>query len=187
MREGLAALLSRQADIEVVAELDSDEKILPTALELRPDVALIDIRLPDGFAAARALHEQLPGCGTLIMADRRVPQELRRAVDAQVLGFMLKDVPAETLADAVRRVARRERVVDSELAFAALDSERGPLTPRELEILHAVAQGLASEEIAARLFLSVRTVRNHISRIVAKTGARNRMDAVRVATKAGWL
>lgn len=187
MRGGLVALLSAETDISVVAELDSGEKIIPSALELNPHVALIDIRLRGGFAAARALHQQLPDCGTMIMAERRRPRDLRRAVKSHILGFVLTDVEPEALADAVRRVARGERVLDSELAFAALDAEQSPLTPRELEVLEAAAEGTPPEEIAAQLYLSVRTVRNHLSRVTSKTGARNRVDAIRIAIEAGWL
>jgi two-component system, NarL family, response regulator DesR len=187
MMGGLAALLSAETDITVVAELDSGEKVITSALELRPQVVLIDIRLPGGFAAAAALHRQLPECGTIIMAARRRPRDLRRAVKAHVLGFLLADVDPETLADAVRRVARGKRVLDSELAFAALKAEQSPLTPRELEILEATAEGTSPEEIATELYLSVRTVRNHLSRIIGKTGARNRVDAIRIANEAGWL
>jgi two-component system response regulator DesR len=187
MRGGLVALLSHEVDIAVIAELDSGDKIVPMSLELKPDVALIDIHLRGGFAAARALHLQLPECGALIMADQRRPSDLRRAVNAHVLGFVLKDVTPDVLADAIRRVARGERVVDSELAFAALYAEQGPLTPRELEVLEATAEGTPPKEIAAQLYLSVRTVRNHLSQIIRKTGARNRVDAIRIATEAGWL
>ena len=186
MRGGLVALLSHEVDIAVVAELDSGAGSC-RCLELKPDVALIDIHLRGGFAAARALHHQLPECGTLIMAHQRRPSDLRRAVNARILGFLLKDITPDVLADAIRKVARGERVVDSELAFATLDAEQGPLTPRELEVLGAVAEGTPPNEIAAELYLSVRTVRNHLSQITRKTGARNRVDAIRIATEAGWL
>jgi two-component system, NarL family, response regulator DesR len=187
MRGRLVALLSHEVDITVVAELDSGDKIVSMSLELKPDVALIDIHLRGGFAAARKLHQQLPECGTLIMADRRRPRDLRRAMNAHFLGFVLKDATPDLLADAIRSVARGERVVDSELAFAALHAAQSPLTPRELEVLEAAAEGISPTEIAAQLYLSVRTVRNHLSQIIRKTGARNRVDAIRIALEAGWL
>jgi two-component system response regulator DesR len=187
MRGGLVALLSAETDIAVVAELDSGEKIISAALELSPDVALIDIRVRGGFAAAIALHKQVPECGTIIMAEHRRPRDLRRGMNAHILGFVLTDVRPATLADAVRRVARGERVVDSELAFATLETAQNPLTSRELEVLEAAAQGASPDEIAEQLYLSVRTVRNHLSRIISKTSARNRVDAIRIAGEAGWL
>jgi two-component system response regulator DesR len=187
MRGGLVAILSAESDILVVAELDSGDKIVPSALEINPHVALIDIHLRGGFAAAKALHQRVPDCGTMIMADRQRPRDLRRAVKSHILGFVLTDAEPEALADAVRRVARGERVLDSELAFAALDAEQSPLTPRELEVLEAAAEGTPPEEIAAQLYVSVRTVRNHLSRVTSKTGARNRVDVIRIAIEAGWL
>jgi two-component system, NarL family, response regulator DesR len=187
VRGGLVALLSAEKDITVVAELGSGEDIIASALELRPRVALIDLHLPGGFAAASALRRVLPECGAIVTAARRRPRDLRRAVEAHILGFLLADVDPITLADAIRRVARGERVLDSELAFTTLGTKQSPLTPRELEILEAAADGTPPEEIAGRLYLSVRTVRNHLSRIIAKTGARNRVDAIHIATEAGWL
>jgi two-component system response regulator DesR len=121
------------------------------------------------------------------MAEHRRPRDLRRAMNAHILGFVLTDVQPQALADAVRRVARGERVVDSELAFATLAAAQNPLTSRELEVLEAAAQGASPHEIAEQLYLSVRTVRNHLSRITSKTSARNRVDAIRIAGDAGWL
>jgi two-component system response regulator DesR len=173
----------------VVAALESVDKVLPTALELRPDVALIGAGMAgaNGFAVARSFHDELPSCAIVIMANRRRPDDLRRAVAACVMGYMLVDAPLDDLADAVRRVAQGERVIDSELAFAALGTADSPLTDRELDVLRLAAQGASSAEIASNLFLSVRTVRNHISRIIGKVGARNRVDAIRIADDAGWL
>ena len=121
------------------------------------------------------------------MANRRRPGDLRHAVAAGVMGYLLIDTPPDALADSVRRVAQGERVIDSELAFAALGSVESPLTGREIDVLRLAAEGASSAEIANNLFLSVRTVRNHISRIIGKICARNRIDAVRIADDAGWL
>jgi two-component system response regulator DesR len=189
IRGGLTALLSGNTDMAVVAALDTLGKVLPTATELRPDVALIGAGLAaeSGFAVARALRDELPDCAILIMANRRRPHDLRRAVAAGVMGYVLIDAPPDYLADTVRRVAKGERVIDSELAFAALGSVESPLTGRELDVLRLAAQGASSAEIANHLFLSVRTVRNHMSRIIGKVEARNRVDAIRIADDAGWL
>ncbi|WP_460352904.1 LuxR C-terminal-related transcriptional regulator [Actinoallomurus acanthiterrae] len=189
VRGGLVALLDTQTDMSVGAALESADKAVPTALEMDADVALIGAGLAggDGFAVARELHDELPSCGILIMADRRRPGDLRRAVAAGVMGYVMIDAPPEDLADAVRQVAQGERVIDAELAFAALETAESPLTERELDVLRLAAKGASSAEIANHLFLSVRTVRNHMSRIIGKIGARNRVDAIRIADDAGWL
>lgn len=189
IRGGLTALLSANTDMSVVAALDSAVKALPTAVDLQPDVALIGAGLAaeGGFTLAGSLREALPTCAIVIMANRRRPGDLRRAVAASVMGYVLVDQPADLLADTVRRVAKGERVIDSELAFAALGSAESPLTDRELDVLRLAAEGASSAEIASHLFLSVRTVRNHISRIIGKVDARNRVDAIRIADDAGWL
>ena len=189
IRGGLVALLSGHPDMAVVAALESADKALPAALELEPDVVLLGAGMEDsnGFAIAKSLHDELRSCAIVIMANRRRPGDLRRAVAAGVMGYLLIDAPPDDLADAVRRAAQGERVIDSELAFAALDSAESPLTDREVDVLRLAAQGASSAEIAGHLFLSVRTVRNHISRIIGKVGARNRVDAIRIADDAGWL
>jgi len=187
IRGGLVALLSGHPDMEVVAALESAAKAVPAALELEPDVVILGAGMDDGYAVARSLHEEVRTCATVIMANRRRPGDLRRAVAAGVMGLLLIDTPPADLADAVRRVAQGERVIDSELAFAALDSADSPLTDREVDVLRLAAEGASSAEIAGHLFLSVRTVRNHISRIIGKIGARNRVDAIRSADDAGWL
>jgi two-component system response regulator DesR len=189
IRGGLVALLSGHPDMAVVAELESADKALPAALELEPDVVLLGAGMEDakGFAIAKSLHDELRSCAIVIMANRRRPGDLRRAVAAGVMGYLLIDAPPDDLADAVRRAAQGERVIDSELAFAALGSAESPLTDREVDVLRLAAQGASSAEIAGHLFLSVRTVRNHISRIIGKIGARNRVDAIRIADDAGWL
>jgi two-component system response regulator DesR len=189
IRGGLVALLSGHPDMEVAGAFESADKALPAALELEPDVVLLGAGMdePNGFAVARTLHDELSSCAIVIMANRRRPGDLRRAVAVGVMGYVLIDTPPNDLATAVRRVARGERVIDSELAFAALGSAENPLTEREADVLRLAAEGASSAEIAGRLFLSVRTVRNHISRIIGKIDARNRVDAIRIADDAGWL
>jgi len=189
VRGALVALLELEADIEVVAEVASGDDILPTAQKVNPDVAVIDIDLPgiDGLTAAGHIHEALPGCRTLILTSLGRPGTLRRALSARVGGFILKDAPSRDLADAIRRVAAGHRVVDSNLALAAWDSAECPLTAREVDVLRLAADGAEAPEIAARLFLSTGTVRNYLSTIATKLNARNRVDAIRIATEAGWL
>jgi two-component system response regulator DesR len=121
------------------------------------------------------------------MATRRQPGDIRRTVTACADGYLLKDSSPVELADAVRRVARGERVIDADLAIAELSVKESPLTPRELDVLDVAAEGASIDEIAERLFLSRGTVRNYLSRAVTKIGARTRVDAVSIAREHGWL
>lgn len=189
VRGALVALLNLETDIEVIAELASGDEILPTALEVRPDVAIIDIDLPgkDGLVAATEIRTELPECRILILTSLGRPGTVRRALDARVNGFMPKDAPPEKLANAVRQVAVGRRVIDSELAVAAWDTEDCPLAGRELEILRLAADGRNVTDVAASLFLSAGTVRNYLTSAVSKLNARNRVDAIRIAREAGWL
>ncbi|WP_433247121.1 response regulator transcription factor [Streptosporangium sp. CA-135522] len=189
VRGALVALLELEKDIDVVADVSSGDVIVDTALASAPDVAVIDIDLPglDGLTAAARLHERLPTCQVLILTSLDRPGHLRRALAAHVAGFILKDASLEELLDAIRRVARGERVIDQGLAIAALRERENPLAQRELEVLHVAAEGADVPEIAERLFLSGGTVRNYLSAIVVKLDARNRIDAIRIARDAGWL
>jgi two-component system, NarL family, response regulator DesR len=189
VRGALAALLSLQHDIEVVAEVERGDQVVAAALEHQPDVALLDIEMPgmDGLAAAAALRQALPGCKALILTTFGRPGYLRRAMDAGVYGFLVKDSPAEQLAAAVRRAAAGQRTVDPGLAAAALVEGTSPLSEREREVLAAARDGGTAAEIAARLYLSEGTVRNHLSAAIRKTGARTRLEALRTAEDKGWL
>ncbi len=189
VRGALVALLNLETDIEVVAEVASGDQILPTAESVRPDVAVIDIDLPgkDGLTAAVEIHENLPACHTLILTSLGRPGTVRRALDAKVSGFLLKDAPSEKLANAVRSVAVGRRFIDSELALAAWETDDCPLTPREIEILSLAAGGRNVADIAAELFLSPGTVRNYLAAVVTKLNASNRVHAIRIATEAEWL
>jgi two-component system response regulator DesR len=189
VRSALAALLELEDDFEVVAQVGRGDRVVAAALEHRPDVALLDIEMPglDGLAAAAALTQELPGCRILILTTVGRPGYLRRAMEAGALGFVVKDAPAEQLADAVRRVAGGGRVVDPALAAATLAGGPSPLTGRERDVLVAARGGATVADIARVLFLSEGTVRNYLSAAIAKTGVRNRMEAIRVADDRGWL
>jgi two-component system response regulator DesR len=189
VRTALGTLLDLEDDFEVVAQVGRGDEIVAAALEAKPDVALLDIEMPglDGLAAAAALHHELPSCRVIIVTTFGRPGYLRRAMEAGALGFVVKDAPAEQLADAVRRVARGERVVDPALAAATLAGGPSPLTARERDVLVASRDGATVADIAGRLFLSEGTVRNYLSAAIAKTGVRNRMEALRVADERGWL
>jgi two-component system response regulator DesR len=150
---------------------------------------LLDIEMlgRGGLAAAAALHEALPGCRTLILTTFGRPGYLRRAMDLGVHGFLVKDGPAGELAAAIRRAAAGQRTVDPGLAAAALVEGASPLSEREREVLAAARDGGTAAEIAARLYLSEGTVRNHLSAAIRKTGARSRPEALRTAEDKGWL
>ncbi|MFJ6215379.1 DNA-binding response regulator [Streptomyces sp. NPDC092296] len=189
IRGALVALLELEPDLEVVADVDHGDAIVPAALLHRPDVAVLDIDLPgiDGLTAAARLHEQLPSCRTLILTSLGRPGTLRRALGAHVSGYILKDAPPDQLATAVRGVASGRRVIDPQLALSAWDSRENPLSQRETEVLRLAAQGADAAEIAGVLHLSSGTVRNYLTSVVTKVGARNRVDAIRIAEEAGWI
>ena len=189
IRSAIATLLGLEADIEVVAQVATGDEILAAARRTLPDVALIDIDLPnmDGLTAASALHHALPSVRTLILTSLGKPGTLRKALAARVGGFMLKDAPPDELIAAIRQVAAGHRVIDSQLALSAWDTSECPLTPREIDVLRLTASGADAPEIGKELFLSAGTVRNNLTNIVAKLNARNRIDAVRIAVDAGWL
>src|SRR5437763_299734 len=189
VRTALAALLSLEDDFEVVAQVGRGDEVVAAASEHRPDVALLDIEMPglDGLAAAAAMAHELPGVRVIILTTFGRPGYLRRAMESGALGFVVKDAPAEQLAEAVRRVADGQRVVDPSLAAATLAGGASPLTGRERDVLVASRDGATVADIAARLFLSEGTVRNYLSAAIAKTGVRNRAEAVRAADDRGWL
>ncbi|MGD3107814.1 MULTISPECIES: response regulator transcription factor [unclassified Streptomyces] len=189
VREALAALLSLEDDLEVVAQAARGDDVLAAARAHEVDVALLDIEMPgmSGLDAAAVLRDELPGVKVVILTTFGRPGYLRRAMEAGAQAFLVKDAPAARLADAVRRVLAGERVIDPALAAAALADGASPLTEREREVLQAAAGGATNAEIAAALHLSQGTVRNYLSLAIQKTGARNRAEAVRTARDKGWL
>ncbi|WP_219471843.1 response regulator transcription factor [Nonomuraea rhizosphaerae] len=189
IRSALVALLSLEDDMEVVAEIERGDEVLPTALRVRPDVAVLDIDMPglDGLSAAEQLSARLPDCRTLVLTGLSQPGNLLRALKVHAKGFIVKDAPAHTLTDGIRRIARGERVIDPELVAAALETGSSPLTPRETEVLRAAATGIRIAQIATQLSLSQATVRNYLSNAIGKVGGRNRIDAIRISRDAGWL
>jgi two-component system, NarL family, response regulator DesR len=189
MRGALAVLLGLEPDIEVVAEVSTGTAILPRALETRPDVALLDIELPgrSGLDAAADLARALPGCAVVVVTTFARPGYVQRAMAAGARGFLVKDSPAEELAEAVRRVAGGGTVVDPALARSALRDAASPLTDRERAVLVEAEGGATIADIAARMHLSVSTVRNYLSSAIGKTGTRNKVEAALLARRMGWL
>jgi two-component system, NarL family, response regulator DesR len=189
IREALAALLSFEDDIEVVAQVGRGDQVTGAAAASNPDVALLDIEMPgmDGLTAAAALHAARPETKIVILTTFGRPGYLRRAMESGVSGYIVKDSPADKLAQTIRDVLRGQRVIDPDLAAAALAEGASPLTPRERDVLAASHDGATIARIAAELFLSEGTVRNYLSACIQKTGASNRTEALRVAEERGWL
>jgi two-component system, NarL family, response regulator DesR len=189
VRGALTALLQLEDDLDVVAEVSQGDEVLPTAVKTKPDIALLDIEMPgsDGLSAAEALHKSLPSCRIVILTTFGRSGYLRRAMESGAVGFLLKDAPADQLAIAIRRIMAGERVVDPELALSALSDGDNPLTGRERDVLRASLDGASIAGIAAQLYLSEGTVRNHISTAIQKLNAHNRMEAAHLAKERGWL
>jgi two-component system, NarL family, response regulator DesR len=189
VRGALAALLALQPDFDVVAEVADGAAAVAAAVAESPDVALLDIEMPgmDGIEATARIRQEAPGVRVLILTTFGRPGYLRRTMDAGARGFVVKDAPAGRLATAVRDVYHGRTVVDPELAVASLSSGPSPLTEREREVLRASADGASVAALAARLVLSEGTVRNYLSSAIGKTGARNRVEAMKIARDHGWL
>ena len=189
VRGALAALLNLEDDLEVVAEVGRGDEVVGSRPRRRPDVALLDIEMPgiDGIAAAAPCAPSCPTCQVIVVTTFGRPGYLRRAMEAGASGFVVKDIPAEQLADAIRRVHAGLRVVDPALAAETLATGESPLTARERDVLSAARGGGTVADIAGVLFLSDGTVRNYLSSAIGKTGARTRAEAARVAEQRGWL
>jgi two-component system response regulator DesR len=189
VRGALVALLSLEKDVEIVAEVSRGDEVVPTALDVLPDVALLDVEMPggDGLTVAGELRKRLPSCRVIILTTFGRAGYLRRAMESGAVGFLLKDAPASELATAIHRTMAGERVVDPSLAAAALSEGESPLTEREREVLAASTSGATIEDLARKLYLSEGTVRNYLSTAIKKLGARNRVEAARLAERKGWL
>lgn len=184
----LAALLELEPDIEVVGRARDGREALELIANVRPDVVLTDIEMPrlTGLELAAELKRRGHPARVVIVTTFGRSGYLRRALDAGAAGYLLKDAPAERLAEAVRRVHAGLRAVDPELAAAAWD-EPDPLTDRERQVLRLAGEGYTSARIAAELHLSEGTVRNYLSEASSKLGATNRVEAARIARQKGWL
>ena len=189
VRGALAALLTLESDIQVVAQVGSGDDVLPVALEHRPDVVLMDVAWPGtaGVRATACLRVRLPAPWVLLVTTAGRPGFRRRAVQSGAHGFVVKDAPATDLAESVRRVHAGLRVVDPALAADSLVFGDSPLTARETEVLQAAADGATVAEVARRVHLSEGTTRNHLSQAMAKTDAPTRAAAVHIAAQKGWI
>ncbi|HEY2324133.1 MAG TPA: response regulator transcription factor [Thermoanaerobaculia bacterium] len=184
----LAALLEIEGDFDVVGRAADGEMALTLCMETKPDVLLTDIEMPKmtGLELAAAVRKQAPGTRVIILTTFARAGYLRRALDAGANGYLLKDSPAERLANAVRLVHQGGRAIDPELAAEAW-SEPDPLTDRERQVLRMAGDGQTSADIATSLRLSEGTVRNYLSEAISKLGAANRIEAARIAREKGWL
>ncbi len=184
----LAAMLDMEDDIEVVARATNGRDALRLAQEEQPDVVVTDIEMPGmtGLEFAVALKEKQHPARIIMVTTFARPGYLRRALNAGVKGYLLKDAPAQQLAAAIRTVHRGGKVIAPELATAAWDSE-DPLNDRERQVLRLAGEGRSSGDIARQLLLSEGTVRNYLSEAIGKLNASNRIEAARIARQKGWL
>jgi len=189
IRGALAALLSLEDDLLVVAEAASGPEAMAMARAHRPDVAVLDLQMPgtDGVGVAAVLRSELPDCRTMIVTSHGRPGHLKRALEAGARGFVPKTASAQRLAEIIRTVHGGIRYVDPDLAADAISAGDSPLTARETELLDLAADGASIAEIARRAALSPGTVRNYLSAAAAKLHAENRHAAARAARERGWL
>ena len=188
VRGALAALLAIEGDIEIAGQAQNGREALDLVVQLMPDIVLTDIEMPEmtGLELAAELKRRHLPVRVVILTTFARAGYLRRALDAGVSGYLLKDAPAATLANAIRRIRAGARVIDPELAAEAW-TEADPLTDRERQVLRYAGEGDSSAEIAGRLSLSEGTVRNYLSEAISKLGASNRTEAARMARQKGWL
>jgi len=204
MREGLRVLLDLIPDIRVVGEAGDGVEAVERTRQLRPDVVLMDVRMPvlDGVAATRRLHDASPEVKVIILTTFDDDEYVFEGLRAGAVGYLLKDVPSEQLANAIRAAARGEAFIQPSVArkvvaeFARLTEREHrrreqplaePLSVRELEVLALMAEGLSNREIGERLFIAEGTVKNHVSNVLAKLGVRDRTQAILRAQELGLL
>lgn len=188
VRGALSALLGLESDIDVLAAVADGESAWRELQRLKPDVLVTDIEMPGltGLELAQRIQRHELPIKVVIVTTFARAGFLRRALDAGVSGYLLKDAPAENLAEALRKVHRGGRAIDPELAVEAW-SEADPLNDRERQVLRLAGEGLSAGDIAARLNLSHGTVRNYLSEAIGKLGVGNRIEAFRLARQKGWL
>lgn len=188
-REALATVLSQVDDLQVVAEHTGGDDLVAAARTERPAVVVLDAELPgvpvDELCAR--IGEAAPGAGVLLLMERHAAVRHAAGTLGPRVGMIGTDVSPERLIDGIRDLAGGRAVLDADLALAVLTAPGNPLTDREREVLELAAHGAPTSEIAQRLYLSAGTVRNYLSRALAKTGARTRIEAVRIAQDAGWI
>jgi two-component system, NarL family, response regulator DevR len=200
VREGLKAILVAEPDFSIVGDAANAEQAIELIERLRPDVVLLDVRLPgvSGIEVCRIITEQYPETAVIILTTFTDEQIIAQCIQAGAKGFILKDVERFDLKRAIRAVARGEAAIDTKTTAAVLAQLRRvplakhepltePLSSQQIVILRLVAQGLSSREIATQLYLSENTVKGYVQEILHRLGVKNRTEAVMVAVKQGWL
>jgi DNA-binding NarL/FixJ family response regulator len=193
VRAGLEGMLASQPDFETVGQAADGEEALRLAVALRPDVVLMDLRMPrmDGVEAITRIKEQQPEIHILVLTTYDTDADILRAVEAGATGYLLKDTPREELFRAVRAAARGEAALAPSVAARLMERMRAPaeeaLSEREIEVLELVAQGASNQEIARALHISVATVKSHLIHIYGKLGVDDRTAAVTTALERGIL
>lgn len=195
VREGLRSLLQAKPDLDVVGEAENGQVALEQSRLLQPDVVLMDVRMPimDGVAATRTLHEEFPSIKVLVLTTFDDDDYVTKALRYGAKGYLLKDTPSEELADAIRAVYKGythvgpglfEKLVTAAPSTPTPDPppELSQLTPRELEVLQLIGQGYSNREIAQALFITERTVKNHVSSLLSRLSLRDRTQAALLAT-----
>lgn len=188
-REAVAAVLSGEPGMQVVSQVALGTEVVASARRTRPNVALLDVELAglDGVSAAARLKSVLPDCRVIVVTTPNRPDVLRSALAAQVEGFLSKGASIDALTATVRRVAHGDRVLDPQAVTEALHGPGNPLGARDVDILRLAARGRTPDEIAVALHLSPGTIRNNLAAINRKVGARNRIEAIRIAADRGWI
>jgi two-component system NarL family response regulator len=190
LRAGLAAIFQAQPDFQIVAEAGSGAEAVALAAREKPDVCILDLRMPggDGVEATRRLVAQDPGARVLILTTYDLEEDIFRALEAGARGYLLKDATSEELLAAVRLIHKGERHLPP--AIAARLAERlirTALTPREMDVLRLVARGRSNKEIATAMFVTEETVKTHVKALFLKLGVHDRAEAVTVAAQRGLL
>ena len=188
VRGAISALLDFEENINVVAQAENGVLAIPLIEQFTPDIVLTDIEMPEmsGIELVEKVAVEHPKIKTMIMTTFSRCGYIKRSISAGVSAFILKEAPTEYLVSAINKVMLGKKVIDPELAMSALD-DCDPLTEKERKALRLASEGLTTVEIAAKLFLSEGTVRNHLSDAIAKLNATNRIDAARIAQQKGWL
>ncbi len=189
IRGAYTALLSGEDDMEVVAAMAPGGRVAAAVVRHRPDVAVLDVDLsgPEALTVIATLHHRLPECRVVVLVGAQRPGLVVRALDAPVAGAVDTNAQPRRLLSTIRQVAKGKKVIDPTLAVVAVGASDNPLAPRELAVLELAASGASPPDIARRLFLSRGTVANYLSRAITKLGARSRIDAIRIASEAGWI